>query len=189
MKKKSLGAKTIAFPTPSFIVCSYDTSGMANAMNVAWGGICCSKPPCISISLRKSRKSYQNIVERNAFTINIPSETYIKEADYFGIVSGTCEDKFSRTGLTPTKSDRVDAPYISEFPFIIECKLLHTIEIGLHTQFIGEIIDVKAEDSVLDKENDPDIERIRPIIYSPGTRTYHGIGKYLGNAFSIGKEI
>ncbi|GJQ59159.1 MAG: flavin reductase family protein [Candidatus Scalindua sp. AMX11] len=187
--KKSLGAKTIAFPTPTFIVGTYDSSDKANAMNVAWGGICCSKPPCVSISLRKSRQSYKNIVERKAFTINIPSETYIKEADYFGIVSGADEDKFSKTGLTPTKSDQVDAPYISEFPFIIECKLLHTIEIGLHTQFIGEIIDVKAEESVLENGNDPDIERIKPVFYSPGTRTYYGVGKYLGKAFSLGKEI
>ena len=187
--KKSLGAKTITFPTPTFIVATYDAHGKANAMNVAWGGICCSQPPCIAISLRKATYSYSNIVAHKAFTINIPSETFIKEADYFGIVSGKDEDKFSRTGLTPARSDLVDAPYISEFPFIIECKLLHTIEIGLHTQFIGEIVDVKAEESVLENGDVPVIEKIKPCLYSPGTRTYHGVGKYLGKAFSIGKEI
>ncbi len=187
--KKSLGAKTIAFPTPTFIVGTYDSSDKANAMNVAWGGICCSKPPCISISLRKSRQSYKNIVERKAFTINIPSESYTREADYFGIVSGTDVDKFSKTELTPTKSNLVDAPYIAEFPFIIECKLLQTIELGIHTQFIGEIVDVKAEESVLVDGNSPDIEKIKPVFYSPGTRSYYGVGKYLGKAFFLGKEI
>ncbi|MDR4507044.1 MAG: flavin reductase family protein [Candidatus Brocadiaceae bacterium] len=187
--KKSLGAKTIVFPTPVFIVGTYDSSGKANAMNVAWGGICCSKPPCIGISLRKATYSFNNIVERKAFTINIPTEAQIREADYFGIASGRDEDKFSRAKLTPIKSDLVDAPYIEEFPFILECRLLHTIEIGLHTQFIGEIVDVKAEKSALGEGDTPDIEKIKPVLYSPGTRTYHGVGQCLGNAFSVGKNI
>ncbi len=98
-------------------------------------------------------------------------------------------DKFAATGLTPVKSDLVDAPYVKEFPLILECKLIHTIEVGLHTQFIGEIIDVKADESVLEGKGLPDIEKVRPILFGPEIRTYHGIGKYLGQAFSIGKEI
>lgn len=187
--KKSLGAKTIAYPTPVFIVCSYDKEGKPNAMNVAWGGICCSSPPCVAISLRKATYSYNCIVERQAYTINIPSEKYAKQADYFGVVTGKDVDKFSAAGLTPVKGEFVDAPYINEFPVILECKLLHTVEIGLHTQFIGEILDVKAEESALNNDGVPDIEKIRPMIYAPETRAYYGIGSCLGKAFSIGKNI
>ena len=61
-------------------------------------------------------------MSKKAFTINIPSENYVREADYFGIVSGKKEDKFAKTGLTPVKSDIVDAPYIREFPVNLECK-------------------------------------------------------------------
>lgn len=187
--KKSLGAKTIVYPTPVFIVGTYDKAGKPNAMNVAWGGLCCSSPPCIAISLRKATYTYGNIVERKAFTINIPSETYVKEADHFGIVSGGKEDKFSATRLTAVKSDLVDAPYIKEFPLVLECKVTHTIEIGLHTQFIGEILDVKVEDSVLGEGGTIDIEKMRPFFYAPEIRAYYGIGKCLGKAFSVGKQI
>ena len=187
--KKSLGAKTIVYPTPVFIVGTYDTAGKPNAMNVAWGGLCCSSPPCVAISLRKATYTYGNIVERKAFTINIPSETHAKQADHFGIASGAKEDKFSATGLTPVKSGLVDAPYIKEFPLILECKLKQTVEIGLHTQFIGEIVDVKVEDSVLGEGGTIDIEKMRPFLYAPEIRAYYGIGKYLGKAFSIGKQI
>lgn len=38
---------------------------------------------------------------------------------------GAKEDKFSTSGLTPVKSDIVDAPYIKEFPFVLECRLLY----------------------------------------------------------------
>ncbi|MBE7445938.1 MAG: flavin reductase family protein [Planctomycetia bacterium] len=187
--KKSLGAKTIVCLTPVFIVGTYDKTGKPNAMNVAWGGLCCSSPPSIAISLRKATYTYGNVVYRKAFTINIPSESHVREADYFGMVSGGKEDKFSVSGLTPVKSDLVDAPYIKEFSLILECKLTHTVEIGLHTQFIGEIMDVKADASVFGEEGTIDIEKIHPILYAPEVRAYYGAGRCLGKAFSVGKQI
>jgi len=114
------------------------------------------------VSLRKVTYTHGNVTERKAFTLNIPSETHIREADYFGMVSGRDVDKFSVTGLTPVKAEFVDAPYIKEFPLILECALIHTIEIGLHTQFIGEVKDVKVDESVLTDKKVPDIEKIRP---------------------------
>jgi flavin reductase (DIM6/NTAB) family NADH-FMN oxidoreductase RutF len=114
---------------------------------------------------------------------------HAREADYVGSVSGRNEDKFAATGLTPVKSEAVDAPYVKEFPLILECKVIHTLEIGLHTQFIGEIIDVKSDESVLGEKGLPDIEKVRPIVFSPEVRRYHKIGDYLGEAFSIGKNI
>lgn len=186
--KKSLGAKSIVYPTPVFVVGTYDERGKPNVMTAAWGGICCSSPPCVAVALRKATHTYSNIVERKAFTINIPSERFVKEVDYFGVASGRDEDKFSKTGLTPIKSELVDAPYILEFPFLLECTLLHSIEIGLHTQFIGKILDVKVETSILNDEGTTDIEKLRPMLYAPESRTYHGVGSVLGRAFSIGKE-
>jgi flavin reductase (DIM6/NTAB) family NADH-FMN oxidoreductase RutF len=187
--KKSLGAKTMAYPTPVWIVGTYDKDGRPNAMTAAWAGICCSSPPCIAVSLRKATYTYGNVVEKGAFTINVAPEFLVKEADYFGIATGAKEDKFARSGLTPVKAEHVDAPFVEEFPLVLECKLLHSIEIGLHTQFIGEIMDVKADESVLGDHGDPEMERVRPLIFAPGIRKYYGVGEYLGKGFSIGKEI
>ncbi len=187
--KKSLGAKPLAFPTPVWIVGTYDKEGKPNVMTIAWGGICCSKPPCINISLRKATYSYDNIIDKKAFTINIPSEKFVKKVDYFGIATGRNTDKFAATGLTPVKSDLVDAPYVKEFPLVIECKMIHNVEVGLHILFVGEIMDVKADESILNENGVPGIERVLPILFAPEIRTYHGIGKALGKAFSIGKEI
>ena len=187
--KKSLGPETIIYPTPVLVVATYDKNDKPNMMTVAWGGVCCSKPPCVAISLRKATYTYGSIVEKKAFTVNIPSEKYIKEADYVGFVSGKDVDKFSTTGLTPVKSDIVDAPYVEEFPLILECKLLHTIEIGLHTQFIGEVIDVKVDEKVLIGSKLVDIEKVKPSLFATDNRSYYSVGKFLGKAFSIGKEI
>jgi len=185
--KKSIGPNTIVFPTPVFVVASYDKKGKPNAMTVAWGGICCSMPPCVAISLREATYSYGNIMERKAFTVNIPSEKYIKEADYLGIKSGASEDKLASMKLTAVKSDLVDAPYIKEFPLVLECYVIQIVKIGLHTQFIGEIKDIKVDDGFLKDTKIPDIEKIKPFSFNPAGRTYYGTGKHLGTAFSIGK--
>jgi flavin reductase (DIM6/NTAB) family NADH-FMN oxidoreductase RutF len=186
--KKSFGAKTLIFPTPVWCVGSYNANGNPNVMTIAWGGICCSKPPCVTISLRKATYTYGNIMERQAYTLNVPSEKYVHEADYFGIVTGRNADKFKETGLTPIKSEIVDAPYVGEFPMVLECKVIHHYEIGLHTHFIGEILDVKIEESMLTDEGKADIEKIRPIVFSPEGRQYHSIGEFIGKAFEIGKK-
>ena len=69
--KKSIGPKTLVYPTPVFIAGTYDKAGKANVMTAAWGGIGCSKPPRVAVSLRKARYTYDNLVERKAFTVNI----------------------------------------------------------------------------------------------------------------------
>jgi flavin reductase (DIM6/NTAB) family NADH-FMN oxidoreductase RutF len=188
-KKISLGANTIVPITPVWVVGTYDHEGKPNVMTAAWGGICCSKPPCVYVSLRKATYTYGNLMERKAFTISFPSQDYVKEADYFGIVSGRDTDKFIATNLTPMKSDLVDAPYVNEFPMILECKVIKVVEIGLHTEFIGEIIDVKAREDMLGEDKMPDIEKMKPIIWSMANMSYRNVGEAVGKSFSIGKRV
>jgi len=187
--KKSLGAKTLIYPTPAWMVGTYDEKGKPNVMAAAWAGVCCSKPPCITISLRKATYSYGCLMHSKAYTLNVLSEDQLTEADYFGIASGRDEDKFEVSGFTPVKSELVNAPYIKEAPMILECKIIHTYEIGLHTQFIGEIIDVKADESVLDEKDNPSIEKVKPIIYATGDRCYYGVGKKLERAYKVGMPM
>ncbi len=187
--KKSLGAQTLVFPSPVWIIGTYDKDNRPNAMAVAWGGICCSDPPCVAISLRKATYTYGNLMARKAFTVSVPSEKHLKAADYFGLASGRDTDKLAATRLTPVRSETVDAPYIQEFPLVLECTVLHVFEVGLHTQFVGRIVDVKADESVLSAAGMPEIEKVRPILFSAANRGYYAVGGYLGLAFAVGKEI
>lgn len=178
--KASLGPKTLILPTPAWVIATFDKDGKPNAMTAAWAGVCCSDPPCVAVSVRKSRLTYEGITTHKAFTVNVPSERYLAETEFFGLTTGRREDKFAATGLTPVASELVNAPCIAEFPLVLECRLLHSFELGIHTQFVGEIVDVKADEDVLSKSGYPDIEKVRPIVYSPGAMTYHGIGERLG---------
>ncbi len=181
---------TIIHPHPVFVIGTYDKKNNPNLATVSWGGICCSEPPCIAISLRKETLTYHNIKENNAFTVNIPSEKHAKLADFFGLVSGKEVDKFKKAKLTPIKSERVNAPYIEEFPYSLHCTVLHTIEIGLHTQFIGHIVDIVADKEILNPQKLPDIKKVKPIIYgSKADPFYFTIGEPVAEAFHSGFEI
>ncbi|MDZ7695954.1 MAG: flavin reductase family protein [Deltaproteobacteria bacterium] len=186
--KKSVGAQPLIFPSPLWVVGTYDSKRKPNAMALAWGGICCSLPPCVSISVQKIRYTYRNLLDREAFTVCVPSVKYAHQADYFGIVSGKDADKFSATGLTPVRGDLVDAPYVKEFSLALECRVVHKLEIGSHTQFIGEVLDVKADDYIIGENGLPDMLKADPIVVGAKTWCYHRLGNYLGQAFSIGKS-
>ncbi|HTX61529.1 MAG TPA: flavin reductase family protein, partial [Methanobacterium sp.] len=181
--------KTIIYPTPVLMVGTYDETGKPNVMAAAWGGISNSNPPCVSISLRAATYTHGNITKQKAFTLSIPSEKHVEEADYFGMATGRKVNKFESTGFTPVKSNLVNAPYIKEFPLILECKLVNILELGLHTQFTGEIQDVKVDPDLTDEEGNPDITKIKPILYDPSGIAYYGIGEFMGKAFKIGRKL
>lgn len=186
--KVSLGAETLAAPTPAWLVGTYDGDGKPNIMTIAWGGICCSKPPCLTVSLRAATYSHAAIMARRAFTVSIPSADQAAATDYAGMVSGKNTDKFAALGLTPARSELVDAPYVAQCPLVVECAVLHVFELGLHTQFVGEIKDVKADPAVLDDKGRVDPHKTRFFAYIPGARRYVALGADLGQAFFIGKS-
>jgi flavin reductase (DIM6/NTAB) family NADH-FMN oxidoreductase RutF len=189
MAFKSLGSKTAGFPTPTWVVGSYDFKGKADMMTAAWCGIANSTPASVFVAIQPVRYTYENIVEKREFTICIPSEKHAKEADYFGIESGRDTDKIAASGLTVRRAEKVNAPYIEEFPMYLECKLTDRINLGSHFVLIGRIIDVKAKEEILDHKESIEIQKLRPMIYSPTDRNYYGVGEFIGEAFSIGKEL
>ncbi|HZK01349.1 MAG TPA: flavin reductase family protein [Anaerovoracaceae bacterium] len=187
--KKELGAKPIVFPTPVLIIGTYNDDGTPNAMNVAWGGICGSEPPAVMIAVRKERKTYENLCRCGEFTVNIPNENLMEAADFFGIASGKTVDKFQAAGVKAVKGKHVNAPYIEEFPVNVECRLLDKLEIGLHVIFIGEILNVMADDAVLGDEGKIDVAKVGAIGFDPAARNYTATGKVVGKAFSAGLPI
>jgi flavin reductase (DIM6/NTAB) family NADH-FMN oxidoreductase RutF len=187
--KRSLGRKTLILPAPVWVVGTYDVQGAANVMTAAWGGVCCSKPPALCVSLRQATYTYESIVERAAFTVNVPAADQVRLADYVGLISGRDVDKFAAAGLTAVRGEHVDAPLVEEFPLNLECALLHTLKIGLHTLFVGEIRDVKADESVLNENGRPSIEKVRPAVFSTGDVAYYAIGESIGPAFTMGKSL
>jgi flavin reductase (DIM6/NTAB) family NADH-FMN oxidoreductase RutF len=186
--KQSLGAKPVMYPNPVLVVGSYDADGGANAMTAARGAASPARSLRAYVSLRAATASHGNIMARQAFTISLPAVANAEQADCFGLVSGRDHDKFADLGVTAVRGDLVDAPYVGEFPIALECKVVGVHELGLHTQFIGEILDVKADESVLGPDGAIDLGLLNPILFAMGAQSYYAIGELVGKAYTIGKR-
>ena len=187
--KKSLGAHTLLCPAPVVLVGSYDPERKPNLMTVAWAGLCCSKPPCVAVSLRPATYSHGQLVRSGVFTVNIPSAAQVKEADFCGMASGRDRDKLAVLGWTETPGEHVDAPVVNQVPLCLECKVVHTLELGMHTMFVGQIMDVKADEEILGPDGKPDPAKLDPLAFLPERRIYWGMNKILGDAFALGKDL
>jgi flavin reductase (DIM6/NTAB) family NADH-FMN oxidoreductase RutF len=186
--KQSIGPNPVIHPRPVLLVATYDAGGQANVMTASWAGICCGRPPCIAVALRKATLSHENILASEAFTVAIPSARQVVEVDRVGVTSGRDIDKFELAGWTAVPSEVVNAPYVDQCPVVLECELMQTIEMGLHMQFIGEIRDVKVDTEVVGKNDLPDIEKVQPFVYATGNRAYYALGTRLREA-SIVREL
>ena len=183
--RKNFGAKSCLFPMPVLIVGSYDENGVPNAMNAAWGGIYDTN--LVMVCLAHDHKTTENIKKSGAFTLSFATTSTVAPCDYVGIVSANdVTDKFERAGFHAEKSELVNAPLIRELPVALECRLLKFNEDEI---CIGEIVNLSAEESVLDDNGKIDPKRLDPIIYDSISHGYWSFGERVGNAFSDGKKL
>ena len=183
--RKNFGVKTWLYPMPVLIVGTYGENGTPNAMNAAWGGIYDTNQ--VMICLADDHKTTENIKKNGAFTVSFATEDTVVPCDYVGIVSANdLPDKFSKAGFHAIKSEFVNAPIIAELPMTVECKLVKFNEDGI---CVGEIVNVSADESVLDLNGKIDAKKLAPIIYDSVTHAYWGLGEKVGQAFSDGKKI
>lgn len=186
-EKKSVGPRPYIMPKPALVIGSYSAKGVPDIMTAAWAGIANSNPLCIAVSIRPSRLTYENIKATGYFTVSVPSAKYAAHMDYAGSVSGRQEDKFKVLGLTPVKGQFANAPYVGEFPIVIECQVIDTINLGSHTQFIGKVLDTKVDADLLDANNRVLTEKLQPVAFDEGG--YYTYGQRLGKPFDMYKTI
>lgn len=184
--RKNFGAKAWTYPQPVFIIATYGEDGTPDAMNAAWGGI--SDDTQISICMGAGHKTTANILTRKAFTVSMATAAQVVPCDYVGIASGNnVADKFARTGWHTTKSEFVDAPVIDELPMTLECRLVSYDPETCH--LIGEIVNVSADEAVLDKDGKIDPDKLQPILFDPIHLAYRKLGDKVGNAFRDGSSL
>ena len=184
--RKNFGAKAYLYPMPVLIIGSYDENGKPDAMNAAWGGI--SEETEISICISAEHKTTKNIIAKGAFTVSIADAENVVACDYVGIVSGNKEsDKIEKTGWHTAKSKFVDAPLFDELPMALECKLISYDKDNC--RLVGEIVNVCADEKILDENGKIDLNKFSPITYDPVHNTYYKIGNAVGKAFSDGLKL
>lgn len=186
--KKDLGLVQAVYPMPVLIVAAYDENGKVNAMNVAWGQICDEDK--IILFIGEGKKTWLNILSSKAFTVSIADCAHMAEADFLGIATGnTMADKFERTGLHTVRSEKVNAPVIEEFPVVMECELLEHLKDEYVSGIVGKIVNVKADEAVLDEEGKVDPAKLNAIMFDQFRSGYYLTGEKAGQAWNAGTPM
>jgi flavin reductase (DIM6/NTAB) family NADH-FMN oxidoreductase RutF len=165
-------------PVPVVLVsCGHDKQ--VNIITIAWTGVLCSNPPQMGIGVRPGRHSHKLIQETGEFVINVPDEGLLNEVEYCGFISGKEVDKFASRDLTPAPGSAVQTPIIAECPINIECRVCHTLPLGSHDLFVGEVVGVQVSQDVLDDLGRVDNSKLKPILFMGNE--YWGMGDLLGS--------
>lgn len=157
------------FPLPVMLISCADKKGSKNLITLAWVSKVCAEPPMLAIAVRSSRYSHQMIKETGEFVVNVPTEPITRQVDFCGNKSGKDMDKFKETGLTPEPASKVKAPIVKECPANFECKVRQSVHLGSHDLFVGEVVAVTIDKSILDAQGKIDYAKAKPIVYAaPG---------------------
>ncbi|OGD74818.1 MAG: hypothetical protein A2Y64_00430 [Candidatus Coatesbacteria bacterium RBG_13_66_14] len=186
MDKLALAPATCLYPAPVVVV-SCGVGGRANLITLAWAANVCAEPPQLAIAVRPTRHSHHLIAGEGAFVVNLPAAGHVGAVDFCGTFSGRDADKWAETGLTPVPSAKVPPPRIGEFPVNIECALRHTLPLGSHDLFVGEVLAIHVARSVAGEDGRLDPDRLASVVYGHG-RSYHGLGGTLGKAYQARRK-
>ena len=186
--KKSLKLRAVVSPTPAIIAAAYDENGKADACTLAFYTPTSHKPPCLTIAINATakRQTLTSMLHSGAFTIGYPSIEQAAEADWIGMASGYDHDKIAEVGWTTSKAEKVNAPVINELKLTVECKVVNTVDIGSHTQITGEVVNIQADESILDERGKYDLAKLNPIIYDEEQFAYRTVGGKTADAFKAG---
>lgn len=186
MKRENFKPGTLLSPLPAVMVTVGDMEN-SNIITVAWTGILSSEPPRAYVSVRPSRHSHKMLLEKGEFVINLTTEKLAYATDFSGIYTGAKVDKFEKLSLTKTKSSVVSAPTIAESPLALECRVFERLSFGTHDVFMADIVNVSADDSLLDENGKICLERAGLMAYAHGE--YYALGEKIGKfGFSAAKE-
>ena len=167
---------------PVFIVSAYDENGVPQAMTAGWGGI--YDPQHLCLCILNHHKTTHAIEATKAFTVSVGDLAHLEACDYVGTVTGNkVPDKLARSGFHTVKSEFVNAPLIEELPMALECEM-ESYDPKTGT-LIGKIVNVSADESVLDENGHIDADRFEALSYDPCYDGYRVLGRIVGKSQKV----
>ncbi len=189
--KVNLKPHAMMYPAPAVVASAYDKDEKVDACTLAFATMCSHKPPAVMIAINSTlkRKTLESILETKEFCIGFPSAEHFAEADYLGIESGYNADKIDEINFTTKKAEFINAPIINEFKVSLECRVMDINPVGSHTQITGEIVNIQADENILDDKNKIIFEELDPLAYDDITHSYFKMGDKISKAFKPGLKF
>ena len=117
--------------------------GERNAMTTSWITQLSMEPVLIGVGVDNSAVTHRLISEGGAFTINLwdaeDTKVFVKFSKPASDDGATLNGRAVRAGAT-------GAPIFDEAIAWMECEVRHTLDLGTHTLFVGELLAAGIED-------------------------------------------
>lgn len=150
--------RTRQFVTNVGIITS-DGPNSPNVMAAEWVHHVSYAPSLIAINVHGNDATAENITETGEFGVNIASEDQNIWCSIAGKYTGKRVDKMAilkDLGVVFYNGKQIRVPMINGVVMNAECKLVKQEELGDHIMFVGEIVEISAD------------ENIRPLLYHNG---------------------
>jgi flavin reductase (DIM6/NTAB) family NADH-FMN oxidoreductase RutF len=177
---------SLIVPRPIAWVGTRSRSGVDNLAPFSFFMGVTSKPPSVAISVaragrEKLKDTATNIFDTGVFTVSIPSVEHLSSVARSGAAYPSDHSEFDATGLTPVAGALVTAPYPSEAGVALECRSIHTHDLGTAHLIVGEVVMFHIQDHlVVDQDGrlQVDARRLDPLSRLGGL-DYAGLGPSL----------
>ena len=87
------------------------------------------------------------------------------------------------------KSERVDAPVITEYPLTLECEVAQMQSQPYGLRVLGKIVNVIADEKILDDSGKIDAGKIHAFAFDQMKNGYYAVGEKVGQAWQSGADL
>ncbi len=135
----------VTWKIPNALVLVGSKSGdERNAMTTTWVTQLSMEPVLIGIGVDNDAVTHRLITEGGSFSVNLWDAADTK---VFVKFSKPATDDGATLNGRPVRAATTGAPVFEEALAWIDCSVRHTLDLGTHTLFVGEIVDAAIRDA------------------------------------------
>ena len=114
-----------------------------NGMTASWITQLSMAPVLIGIGVDNDALTHRLISEGGSFTVNLWSS---EDTKVFVKFSKPAQDDGAALNGRPVREATTGAPVFEEAIAWVDCEVRHTLDLGTHTLFVGEVVDAAIND-------------------------------------------
>ena len=181
--KRNIGKALALYPAPLIVVGSM-VDGKPNWTLVAHAGIMAHSH--LMLSMVESHYTNRGILATKNVSVNVVDESWLKEADYMGVVSGNKTDKSGTFAYTLGEQG---TPLIDKAKVSIECSVIDDYKLDGFDNFICRIDNTYASESVLNEAGKIDYHVFKPVLFEFPTYEYFVTGEKVGDCARMNRNV
>lgn len=162
--------KAIVCPRPIGWISTRSADGTANLAPYSFFNAVSDAPPAVAFSSDGWKNTVSNIRETGVFAFNVVTDRLAEKMNLTSVLYDEGTDEFAAAGIARRDCRSIPVPCVAESPAVLECRLMHLIDLRTHddraTEYklvVGQVVGVSIDRNYL-KEGRFDFAAARPVL-------------------------